>query len=153
MPGVGVLFLCHLFGRSFVSILFLLTELRSRAKKEEVSTVLQDESNTQKFFNANNNPVLGCGCHNSKEAYQNLEGSLMNRRVQTNQSRADEERDVNASTSHLLSQPSHQHIISLILPSINNHSDGLVVKTPHLYGLANTSAPTIYRRLYVLRTT
>ncbi|THV92787.1 NAD(P)-binding protein [Aureobasidium pullulans] len=84
--GVGVLFLCHLFGRSFVSILFLLTELRSRAKKEEVSTVLQDESNTQKFFNANNNPVLGCGCHNSKEAYQNLEGSLMNRRkVQTAQ--------------------------------------------------------------------
>lgn len=33
MPGVGVLFLCHHFGRSFVSILFLLTELRSRAKK------------------------------------------------------------------------------------------------------------------------
>ncbi|TIA35776.1 hypothetical protein D6C83_06676 [Aureobasidium pullulans] len=72
-------------------------------KKEEVSAVLQDVSNTQKFFitfsvvvqnthfvsiwfSVNNNPVLGCGCHNSKEAYQSLEGSLMKRRkVQTAQ--------------------------------------------------------------------
>ncbi|THW13341.1 hypothetical protein D6D23_09797 [Aureobasidium pullulans] len=64
-------------------------------KKEEVSAVLQDESNTQEFLNffrllfkihTSSQYVLGCGCHNSKEAYQNLEGSLMNRRkVQTKQ--------------------------------------------------------------------
>ncbi|THY67066.1 hypothetical protein D6C87_10422 [Aureobasidium pullulans] len=97
MPGVGVLFLCHHFGRSFVSILFLLTELRSRAKKgrsqhgftgrEQYTKVLlcflvivQNIHFVSIWFSVNNNPVLGCGCHNSKEAYQNLEGSLMNRR-------------------------------------------------------------------------
>ncbi|THW51314.1 hypothetical protein D6D21_01510 [Aureobasidium pullulans] len=97
MPGVGVLFLCHLFGRSFVSILFLLTELRSRAKKgrrrEQYTKVLlcfsviaQNIHFVSIWFSVNNNPVLGCGCHNSEEAYQNLEGSLMNRRkVQTAQ--------------------------------------------------------------------
>ncbi|THX28391.1 hypothetical protein D6D11_10164 [Aureobasidium pullulans] len=98
MPGVGVLFLCHHFGRSFVSILFLLTELRSRAKKgrsqrgftgrEQYTKVLYNIFGCRSKYTLRLNMVfiLGCGCHNSKEAYQNLEGSLMNRRkVQTAQ--------------------------------------------------------------------
>ncbi|THY35477.1 hypothetical protein D6D01_01248 [Aureobasidium pullulans] len=75
-------------------------------KKEEVSTVSQDESNTQKFLNLFR---LSFKIHTlyhfdfqlttidfsdvdvavaRKEAYQNLEGNLTNRRVQTNQSGA-----------------------------------------------------------------
>lgn len=90
--------------RSFLClILFLLTELRSRAKKGRsqhgftgreqytkvllcFSVIVQNIHFVSIWFSVNNNPFLGCECHNSKEAYQNLEGSLMNRRkVQTAQ--------------------------------------------------------------------